>query len=247
MTEEQEKFEVLPAEKRADMLATNESMLFNVAMFEHAQRVAKMYADSTLVPEHFRGNIGNCFVALNFAQRLKCDEFMLMQNIYVVHGRPGMEAKIVIALINSNAKYKHPGLEYETRGDVSKPGNSDDGMRAYATDSQTGDRVNGPWITWATVQNEGWLSKSGSKWKTMSEQMFTYRSASWFANKNCPEIKFGMHTTDELEDAVELSRKPNGTYTASAEDPEKAAGDLESRILKDKESDEQSNKDPAIH
>lgn len=245
MTENEEKYEILPADKRADMLATQNSMLFNVALFEHAQRVAQMYAKSNMVPEHFRDNIGNCFVALNFAQRLKADEFMVMQNIYTVHGRPGIEAKLVIALVNSSQKYKHPGLHYEERGNVFKPNKESDGMRAFGFDAITGDRVNGPWVTWDTVKAEGWYDKKGpdgtvrsNKWRTMPEQMFTYRAASWFANKNCPEIKFGMHTTDELQDSIDLRQKPNGTYSISEENPGKAADDLEKRILKDGDQDQ---------
>jgi hypothetical protein len=210
-------------------------------MFEHAQRISQMYAQSTMVPDHFRNNVGNCFVAINLAQRLRVDEFMLMQTLYVVKGNPGMEGKLCIALINGCGKYAYPGLEYEERGDILKPKNNTDGMRAFATDTKTGKRVNGPWITWELVKARGWYDKKGpdgnmesNNWRSMPEQMFTYRAASWFANKNCPEVKMGLKTVDELHDSVELTKSANGTYTASDENPEKAAKDLESKILNGK-------------
>lgn len=207
----QEKEERLPAQVRAGMLADQKGMLYNVALFEHAQRVAQMYSASTMIPEHFKGNVGNCFIALNYAQRIGADEFMVMQNMYVVHGRPGIEGKLVIALVNGCGKYKRPGLYYEERGNLTSPKNDEDGMRAYAFDATTGERVNGPWITWGVVKAEGWLSKTGSKWKTMSEIMFTYRAASWFANRHCPEVKMGMATVEELHDIVEM-KQVEGTY-----------------------------------
>lgn len=232
--EEQAKYENLPAEQRANMLSDQKSMLFNVALFEHAQRIAKLYASSDMVPSHFRQNIGNCFIALNYAHRIGADEFMVMQNMYVVHGRPGLEGKLVIALVNQSKKYKHPGLKYEIRGDITKPGKEADGIRAYAIDAQTGERVDGPWITWATVNAEGWYSKKGpsgsindNKWRTMPEVMFTYRAASWFANKNCPEVKMGMATVEELQDVINVYETAPGKY----EQPE-TTEDLEARILK---------------
>ena len=41
MSEIQEKYEVLPATERAAMLSTEDSIFFNVAKFEQAQRIAQ--------------------------------------------------------------------------------------------------------------------------------------------------------------------------------------------------------------
>ena len=41
------------------------SMFFDVEAFEFAQRVAKVFAESSMVPDHFKNNIGNCMIALN--------------------------------------------------------------------------------------------------------------------------------------------------------------------------------------
>lgn len=232
----------LPIEIAAKMLAGEKSMLYNVALFQHAQRVAQLYASSTMVPDHFKGSVGNCFIALNYAHRIGADEFMVLQNIYTVHGRPGIEAKLVIALVNQNGKYKKPGLHYEERGNITKPENGEDGCRAYAFDSTTGDRVDGPWVTWNTVKAEGWYDKKGpdgtvnsNKWRTMPELMFSYRSASWFTSKNCPEVKLGMSTVEELNDIVELVPAANGSYGAVKGKTEDKINDLKDR-LKDKDT-----------
>lgn len=47
---------------------------------------------------------------------------------------------------------------------------------------------------------EGWVGKSGSKWKTMPELMIRYRAAAFWGRLYVPEIMMGMHTMEEIED-----------------------------------------------
>jgi hypothetical protein len=250
------KIEPLPAEYRAEVLKNQSNIYFNVALFEQVYRVAQMFANSTMVPDHFRGNAGNCMIALNYAHRLGADEFMTFQSLYVVHGRPGVEAKLVQSAINSSGKYKDP-LEYQwlDPNDNEVPRTavlkaqipSEYGCQAFAVDSKTGKRITGPKITWAIVKNEGWYDRKGTdgtvqsnKWRTMPEMMFYYRAASWFANKNCPEVKLGMATVEELHDSIELVSS-NGKTFSMPETPE----DLTKRIHESaKEKEEKPGEDP---
>ena len=85
--------EEMAVEKAPTVLpARGASLFFDVAMFAHIQRVAQVFAASTMVPEHFQKNIPNCVIALNLADRMGVDPFMLFQNMYIVHGNPGIEA-----------------------------------------------------------------------------------------------------------------------------------------------------------
>ncbi|MEJ5241927.1 MAG: hypothetical protein WHS87_12080 [Anaerolineales bacterium] len=247
MSEEKEisrtKEERLPIEKRAELLSGETSLYFNVAKFEHAQRIASLFSSSTMVPDHFQGNIANCLIALNYADRLKADPFMVMQNMYIVHGRPGVEAKLVIALINQSGKYSEPlKFRFEGSGD-------DYGCTAWTREAKSGEVVEGPKVTWKMVKSEGWdkdkiNKKTGytqtSKWKTMPEMMFRYRAASYFANVHCPELKLGMQTVEEINDYVELRQAENGKWqppTAATAgerpvlDPEGFAEILEDNLL----------------
>ena len=54
------------------------------------------------------------------------------------------------------------------------------------------------------VEAEGWASKNGSKWMTMPAQMFRYRAAAFFIRSVAPEISFGFHTQEEIQDGVEI-------------------------------------------
>jgi hypothetical protein len=207
-------------------------LFFNVIKFEHAQRVASMLAKSTMVPEQFRQNIGNCMIALNYADRLNMDPFMLMQTMYVVHGRPGIEGKALIALINRSGLFDGP-LEWEFTG---KKGAEDWTCIAYATHSKTSRKLEMP-IDWKTVKAEGWLGKQGSKWLSMPEQMFRYRTASWFANAYCPEVKLGLQTVEELQDmaAVEMTRQDNGAFVRLAPPVENVKAATESKLAEMKQ------------
>jgi len=218
----------LDPEVRANMLANQTGLFFNVALYEHAQRIAQMFANSTMVPEHFRNNVGNCMIGLNYAHRLGADAFMTLQNLYVVKGRPGVEAKLVIAQINASNKYSAP-IKYKwldekgeeiTPEEVIKDRTREGyGCRAYSVEAKTGETVFGPKITWGIVNKEGWYNKEGSKWKSIPEIMFNYRAASWFANVNCPEMKLGMPTADELEDtALDLTPVSNGSFAMKKAD-----------------------------
>jgi hypothetical protein len=75
--------------------------------FEFMQRGARALAASTIVPELYRSHvmnkrtkqieenpsaIPNCMVALNMATRLKSDVLMVMQNLFIIEGRPSWAA-----------------------------------------------------------------------------------------------------------------------------------------------------------
>jgi hypothetical protein len=178
-----------------------------VEAFELAQRQAKALMTSNLIPERFQNNLGNVLIALNMAKRLGADPLMTMQNLYVVHGNPGWSAVFLIATFNQNGKFSAIKYKFDGEGD-------DYGCTAYATELKTGDVIEGSKVTWAIVKGEGWSSKSGSKWKTMPDQMFRYRAATFFIRSTAPEIAMGLQTKDELEDMGPDIQAPQSTQAA---------------------------------
>lgn len=171
--------------------------------FELAQRAAKLLAASTLVPQQFQGNMPNCVVALNMAQRMGADPLMVMQNLYIVHGRPAWSSQFLIASINQSGKFS--SIRYEFVGDKGK---DTYGCFAWAIERETGDRIEGPTITLAMAKEEGWATKSGSKWKTMPDLMLRYRAAAFFVRTYAPEIAMGLHTQEELSEVIEKDVTP---------------------------------------
>jgi hypothetical protein len=51
---------------------------------------------------------------------------------------------------------------------------------------------------------EGWYTKAGSKWQTMTKQMLMYRASSFWTNVYAPELSMGMKTEDETRDIVDI-------------------------------------------
>lgn len=167
--------------------------VFSVANFEHAQRQAKAICSSDLVPKEYKNNVPNTLIALDIANRIGASPLMVMQHLYIVHGKPSWSSTFLIAAINSSGKFKAP-LRFDITGE-----GENKGCVAWTID-KTGEKLESPRVTMAMAKAEGWIDKNGSKWKTMPELMMRYRSASFFSRLFCPEITMGMQTSDEIID-----------------------------------------------
>ena len=163
--------------------------------FELAQRAAALLAKSSLVPKEYQGNLPNCVIALNMASRMGADPLMVMQNLYIVHGRPGWSSQFMISTFNTSGRFS--ALRYEW---VGEEGKDSWGCRAWAIEKATEEKLIGSTITISLAKKEGWYQKSGSKWQTMPEQMLMYRAAAWFIRAYAPELAMGMHTEEEIID-----------------------------------------------
>lgn len=181
--------------------------------FENAQRMAKALSSSTLVPKDYQNNLGNSLIALEMSQRLKASPLLVMQNLYVVHGKPSWSSQFLIACCNQSGRFS--ALQYEFSG---KEGADDLACRAYATELQSGEVVRGPWASIAMSKKEGWYSKNGSKWQTMPELMLTYRAASFFVRTKAPEIAMGMSTVEEAKDMGPAERVFENAPVSSLDD-----------------------------
>lgn len=159
-------------------------------------RLARIYASSGgIVPKQFQGSESDCFIACQLAYRMRVDPLAVMQRLYIVpgSGKPAMEAQLAIACLNASGLTDNRiRWRFEGSGEARS-------CTAYVTDKKTGDVLELA-IDWATVKGEGWLAKNGSKWKTMPDQMFRYRTATWLIRAYFPEVMMGLRTTDEVED-----------------------------------------------
>lgn len=166
---------------------------FSLKTFDHAQRVAKMLSSSTLIPKEYQGNIQNTMIALEMANRIGASPLMVMQNLYIVNGKPGWSSTFIISAINSCGRFEPLRFDLTGFGDTMK-------CIAWTLIKGKEDRVEGPAITMEMAKAEGWLAKNGSKWKTMPELMIRYRAAAFFGRLYAPEILMGMQTMEEVID-----------------------------------------------
>lgn len=190
--------------------------LYNPAAFDQIWRASKLFASSDLVPIAYKGKPENCFIAIEMADRMGISPFAMLQSLVIIQGKPSMEAKLIIALVNDSGIFEDP-LEYEIEG--TDPHAENYRVRAFATMRKSGKLCQGPWITYKMVKGEGWLDKGGSKWKTIPAIMFMYRAASFFAKMYCPNITMGMQTREEMEDVrpIDITPRPEAPALVSAE------------------------------
>lgn len=159
-----------------------------------AMQMAKALASSTIVPQTFQKNEANCLIAIEQAQRLRVSPMMVMQNLHVIQGRPSWSSKFLIAAINNSGKFDMELQFEETQDKDGKP------FSCTAWTTKNGRKVNGMTVDMDIAKEEGWLSKNGSKWKTMPQLMLRYRAASFFSSLNCPELTMGLYTREEMQD-----------------------------------------------
>lgn len=179
----------------------------DLAGFELLQRGAKLLAASTIVPEHYRGNLPDCVIALNMAQRIGADPLMVMQNLQIVKGKPGWSSQFLIAAFNQCGRFS--SLRYMWTGERGK---DTWGCRAWAVEKITNERLEGAEVTISISKAEQWFDRNGSKWKTMPEQMLIYRAASWFVRAYAPEIAMGLQTAEELTDVYDAEQTETGKF-----------------------------------
>ncbi len=188
----------LPPELEFEMATSSGSlMLAGGAAFAHIQRVAKLFSASTLVPETFRNNTADCTIALEMAHRMGANPMAVMQNLYIVHGRPGWSAQFIIACLNQCGKFTPLRFKIEGDGDART-------CIAWAVELGTEERLEGPPVSIKMAKDEGWHGKNGSKWKTMPDLMLRYRAATFFGRLYAPDLLMGMQTAEELNDVREV-------------------------------------------
>lgn len=177
--------------------------------FNQTLRMANMLAQSSLVPQNYQGKAQDCFIAIDMASRMGCSPIFVMQNLYVVKGKPSWAGQACMAIIKASRQFANVRLNY-----VGKPGTDERGCYVSATRLCDGANIDGTLVNMAMAKGEGWLSNT--KWKTMPEQMLGYRAASFFARLHCPEALMGLQTDDEVYD-VAASRVSDLTEALSPE------------------------------
>ena len=196
-------------------------MYLDTNKFEHGWRVANLLAKTDLVPDHYKNKPENCFIGFQMATRLEMDPIQFLQKSYIVHGKPGIEATLIIALVNTRGPFEGP-IEWEFKGEGATRS-----CTAFAKHKITGNRCEAT-VTWKMVEAEGWSKKAGSKWLTLPDLMFQYRSATFLARTYCPETIMGFMAVDELRD-IEGNPVPSK--------PAAQVSKLEERLTKTVESE----------
>ena len=164
---------------------------FSIKGYAFAKQIATELSAASLIPEPFKGNVANTMIAIEFATRIGASPLMVMQNLNVIKGKPSWSSSFIIAALNASKRFSP--LRFETTG--AGPSLS---CYAWAYANNSDEKLIGPAVTMAMAQAEEWVSRAGSKWKTMPELMIRYRAAAFFGRLYAPEILMGMHSSEEV-------------------------------------------------
>lgn len=191
------------------------SIYSNEESFNRALSIAKQLCASSMVPKDYQNNVANTMVAMELANRTGASVLMVMQNMTVIQGKPSWASQFIIAVINacgrfSPLRFKYQDLGYKDVTYIESTGYGQNRQRvqktikvrdysciAYATDA-SGEALEGPAVTVETAVKEGWYTKDGSKWPTMTKLMLSYRAAAFFGRLYAPDILQGMQSLDEV-------------------------------------------------
>lgn len=194
--------ETVPVESTAGMVVSNNDMaqaavavntFANRKAFQEVFDIGKMLAVSNLVPETYRGKPQDCAIAIDMANRMSVSPMFVMQNLYVVKGKPSWSGQACTALIKASGEFKNVSPEY-----VGEVGTDTRGCYISATRVSDGKTIAGPLVDMKMVKAEGW--SSNKKWQTMPELMLAYRAAAFFARIYIPNALMGCHIEGEAED-----------------------------------------------
>lgn len=231
--------------------ALSNNGVFQVTNFNEAINAASFLSGSSLVPTDYRRWVpvknqygkavtnadgtpqlmenpnatSNCLIALNMANRMGYDPLMIMQNLYIIEGRPAWSSQFIIAAINACGKFDPLQFEIVNEGEKEiEYVNSywENGKKlsnqvtvklenltciAWTTDKK-GNRLQSDKVSMEMAVKEGWYQKNGSKWQTMAGQMLRYRAAAFFGRIYAPEILMGIYAADEIRDFDDVTPAP---------------------------------------
>lgn len=168
--------------------------------WEMNQRMATALCHSTLVPKEYQGKdkLANVLIAMEMAQRTNSSVLQVMQNLYIVHGRPSWSSQFIMAAINTCGRFEPLRFDVSGEGDEKQ-------CIAWTKDKATGERLESPPITIRMAKEEGWYGKTGSKWKTMPDVMLRYRAASFFGRIYAPDVLMGMYSAEEMREMKDIT------------------------------------------
>ena len=198
--------------------------LMNIPVGAKPEQIEKINQDNAAARNKA---IANCMIALDLAGRIGANPLMVMQNLNTIQGHPSWSSKFLIASINTCGRFEPLEFEVTDKGNLGMveyvdyvwddrlrrkvaqtmkfDGTKIRNLECVAFTTRTGKKSvlkSAPVSVKLAVQ-EGWYTKAGSKWPTMTRLMLMYRAASQWASLYAPEISLGMKTTEEIEDMAE--------------------------------------------
>lgn len=214
--------EVAPTEAQVPQSTHTAVMLMNPQIMGQLQKFAEvMVTGKATVPQHLRGNVGDCMAVTMQAAQWGMNPFAVAQKTHLVNGTLGYEAQLVNAVISSSRAIKGR-FKYEYGGDWENQGKKDAWVRVGAVLADEEE------ITWGEPLYVHLVTTRNSPlWKTNPKQQAAYLAVKYWARLYCPDVILGVYTPDELHDVPPPEREINPIGSGSSQ-----ASSLKNRVQK---------------
>lgn len=188
------------ANKQQNDIASS-SVWSNKEQFNQLLRAAQMLSQTSIIPQAYQNKPQDCFVAIEMAARMGVSPMIVMQNMYVVKGKPSWAGQACTMLINSCGKFRDVKHVY-----TGEKGSENRGCYVTAKRTASGEQVDGIEVTLSMAKAEGWVANN-PKWRNMPDLMLAYRASAFFARIHCPEAMMGVQTAEEIIDIESLKNE----------------------------------------
>lgn len=185
------------------------SVYSDTKLYNEALKMAEGLAKSDLVPENYKNKPESCLIAIDVARQIGArSPIFVMQNLYVVKGKPSWSGQYCDAIVRAN--FKKVKVELSGEGDAR-------GCKVTAYD-ENDNFCEGTRVTIRMAKEEGWFSKQGSKWQTIPDLMLQYRAFAFFSRVHCPDKLLGIHDEFENFDISKIEQKAENPFITKEAD-----------------------------
>ncbi len=204
------------------------ALVLDPASIDSMYRLAEIMAKGrSTIPDHFKGNPGDCMAIVMQAVQWRMNPFAVAQKTHLVNGVLGYEAQLVNAVVQSSGITKDR-FHYKSYGDwtkiigktkvISVPAKGE--KKAYefrVPDYSMADEDGLGINVWATLKGESeprildlLLSQASVRnsplWASDPKQQLAYLAVKRWTRLYAPDVILGVYTKDELEESQPKER-----------------------------------------
>lgn len=186
--------------------------------FDELMRFAELISKSTLAPKDYRGNPGNCIVAIQLGASLGLSPLQALQGIAVIGGKPAAYGDAFLAVIQSSDVFE--GME-ETFDD------------ATGTASCTMRRKGRTPVTRTFSMDDAeraHLAKKQGPWQEYPRRMLQMRARGFAGRDLFADVLMGLQSAEEMEDIAQAELVPRAPAAAQRVESKPVETSLDERL-----------------
>jgi len=155
-----------------------------------AMKLAEMLAQSTMVPQTYRGKAGDILVAVQMGAELGLAPLQALQNIASINGRPSVWGDAALALVQNHPHYVSHREWVEGEGDD---------RAGYCAITRRGSAEHVQRFGMRDAKRAGLLGKQGP-WQQYTDRMLVLRARGFALRDKFADALRGLITAEEAQD-----------------------------------------------